>query len=324
MIKPIQPKLIYSPNYDLKFLGLEKLHPFDGCKYSKAWNELKKRFGSKLDRLLISPSREASIDELSLVHDRDYLAHSLSNPRYLAQALELFPLASLPYPLINRSILKPMRLATMGTMIAAKCALEHGLAVNLSGGYHHASQDSGEGFCLYSDIGVALRTLIEDNRVDEGDNMVIIDLDVHQGNGLERIFYNDPNVYILDMYNQDIYPQDYVAQNRINYDIPLPSQTEDDFYLNTLEKQMVRLIEETKNPKIAFYNAGTDIYWEDPLGNLNISAQGILERDRLVLNMMADANIPCVMVLSGGYTHENYKLIANSLSFIIEEFCQRI
>ncbi|MDJ1184809.1 histone deacetylase family protein [Roseofilum casamattae] len=316
-----QPKLIFSPNYDLKFLGLENLHPFDGCKYSKAWKELKNRFGSKIDSLSISPSREASIDELSLVHDRNYLLNSLRSSTYLAQALELSPLKLLPYQLIDRSILKPMRLATMGTITAAKYALENGLAVNLSGGYHHASQDAGEGFCLYSDIGIAIRKLIQDKLIGEGNNVLIIDLDAHQGNGLERIFYDDPNIYILDMYNQNIYPQDRVAQKRINYDIPLPSRTEDNFYLNTLQEHLVRAIAEINTPKIAFYNAGTDIYCNDPLGNLSISEQGILERDRLIFKMLSDANIPCVMVLSGGYIHESYKLISNSISLIIEEFC---
>jgi len=316
-MKDIEPKIIYSPEYNIRFLGLERLHPFDSCKYANAWQQLVSQFGNRLEQWRITPKEPVTVEELLTVHTPEYL-QKLKNSFYLAKALELPELGLLPYFLLERRILKGMLLATKGTILAAQWALNHGIAVNLSGGYHHASADKGEGFCVYCDIAIAINVLRQSELLDPDDAVMIIDLDAHQGNGPERVFSLDKSVYILDMYNQNVYPQDWWASSRANYNIPLNSRTEDEEYLDILKKQLPSFIEQVDKPKIAFYNAGTDIYENDDLGGLRISKKGILERDKFVFHTLTEAGIPWVMVLSGGYTKESYLLVANSVAYLLK------
>jgi histone deacetylase 11 len=313
----IKPKVIFSPKYDIRFFGVEQLHPFDSCKYGRVWKKLQKTFGKNLDNWTISPDREVSKAELSTVHTQEYLSESIRNSQYLGQALELPPLRFVPYKLIDQAILSPMRLATRGTIIAAESALESGIAINLSGGYHHANREQGKGFCIYSDIGVAINQLRQSGKIKSDDKILVIDLDAHQGDGISRIFYEDKNVFIFDMYNKDIYPQDIWARQRINFDIPLDSGTKDSEYFAKLKSKLPLFLENFKDAKIAFYNAGTDIYERDFLGKLSITKEGVLARDKFVFNSLMDWEIPCIMVLSGGYTKESYKLVANSICDIL-------
>ncbi len=314
---PFQPRVIYSPGYDIHFLGLEKLHPFDSCKYSRAWNVLLDRWGDRIQSLCITPTDPAPVDMLRMVHTDDHLAQ-LGRSRYVASALELDSLRFLPAGILDSRVLRPMRLATMGTVIAAQTALNTGIAINLSGGYHHASQDRGEGFCVYSDIAIAIAVLRQSQAITADDSVVIIDLDAHQGNGLARIFHQDATVHILDMYNRDIYPHDAWAANRINCALPLTSGTRDERYLRVLQGALPVFLQTIPQPQIAFYNAGTDIYEQDPLGRLSVSQQGILARDRFVFQTLTNAGIPWVMVLSGGYTQESYQLVADSVADVLQ------
>ena len=267
---------------------------------------------------IVKPEIEVSTDELSAVHSLSYLSDLVKSPQYLAQALEIPPLALIPYKFIDASVLYPMRLATKGTILAAESALENQIAVNLSGGYHHARRDNGEGFCIYSDIGVAIYQLRNSQKIKFDDKVLVIDLDAHQGNGIARIFYEDKNVLIFDMYNKDIYPKDTWARKRIDYNIPLNSDTGDSEYLNQLKRELPKFLENQKYAKIAFYNAGTDIYERDSLGKLRISKEGVLERDKFVFNSLVELGIPFVMVLAGGYTKESYKLVAESVSYLLK------
>jgi histone deacetylase 11 len=317
----MQPKIIYSPNYNIHFFGLEKLHAFDSCKYGRAWQRLEGTFGiDKLNNWKVKPMYPVEESLLSIVHTEDYLK-LLNNSNYVMQLLEM-PLLGwfVPIERLRKHVLEPMRLAVTGTIIASEEALNSGIAVNLSGGYHHASKSHGGGFCIYSDIAVAISKLRQSNEITNNDQIIIIDLDAHQGNGLERIFYEDKNVYFLDMYNQNTYPNDEWAKQRINYNIPLHTGTTDEEYLGKLRKQLPLLLQEVRNPKIAFYNAGTDIYKNDSLGGLQISEQGILERDKLVFKTLIDANIPLIMLPSGGYSKMSHILIANSIKYILENW----
>jgi histone deacetylase 11 len=320
----IQPKLVYSPGYDIRWLGLEKLHPFDSCKYSRTWQvlldspteRLRQRFGDGLQSATINPTAAAPLELLQTIHTPEYLRR-LTQSRHIAEALELASLAWVPSGILDRHILQPMRLATMGTVIAAQAALEHGIGINLSGGYHHASRDRGSGFCVYSDIAIAIASLRQSGRLTSSDSIAIIDLDAHQGNGLARIFERDSSIHILDMYNRDVYPQDALAIARIDCNLPLISGTRDPEYLDKLQQYLPAFLQQIR-PKIAFYNAGTDIYEHDPLGRLKISADGVLARDRFVFQTLVTAEIPVVMVLSGGYTSESYQLVARSVGEVLE------
>ena len=321
----IRPKLVYSPGYDIRWLGLEKLHPFDSCKYSRTWKALldspqerafRQRFGKGLQSATITPMAPAPIELLQTIHTDEYLQR-LTQSRQIAAALELASLAWVPSDILDRHVLQPMRLATMGTVLAAQAALESGIAINLSGGYHHASRDRGSGFCVYSDIAIAIASLRQSGQLTATDSIAIIDLDAHQGNGIARIFEPDRSIHILDMYNRDIYPQDRQAIDRIDCNLPLASGTRDAEYLDKLQQYLPTFLAQSR-PKIAFYNAGTDIYEDDPLGRLKISAQGVFARDRLVFQTLVDAEIPVVMVLSGGYTSESYQLVARSIGDVWE------
>src|SRR5215472_13036285 len=143
-------KIVYSPYYNVSFFGIERLHPFDSKKYGRAWNVLEKQFGHKLANHHLPVDRPVSDKELLLVHTPEYLA-SLHSPAKLAGILELPALRFLPGWMTAWRVLRPMRWATRGSVIAAKAALQTGAAINLSGGYHHAKPNQGEGFCVYSD-----------------------------------------------------------------------------------------------------------------------------------------------------------------------------
>jgi len=317
---PQQPVVVYSPAYDLHFFGLERLHPFDGRKYSRAMGLLRPQLRSSPAVQVRSPQAPVSADELLLVHTPDYLTR-LQSPAYVARVLELPAAASLPGWLLDQRVLRPMRLATAGTILAAREALRSGMAVNLSGGYHHAGMSQGEGFCAYADISVAIAALRAGGDLHSTRREVLIlDLDAHQGNGIERIHSDDPGVHILDIFNADIYPEDRAAARRIDFPGPLSSGTRDREYLRLLKTLLPQALEQTPEARLAFYNAGTDVYEGDRLGGLALSAKGVFERDRYVFEMLTEAAIPWVLVTSGGYSSESHRLIARSVMHVLERW----
>ncbi|MBM4423897.1 MAG: histone deacetylase [Chloroflexi bacterium] len=316
----VEPVVVYSPDYDLSLWGIERLHPFDGRKFSRAWRETHRVIGDTLARRTIRPPRPAERHELLAIHTEEYL-NKLRSPRYLAQVIELPVLAALPMRLLESRVLKPMRLAVMGTMMAAREALRHGVAVNIAGGYHHASREKGEGFCVYADINIAIETLRRSGELIAGqDKVLIIDLDAHQGNGHERISAGDPDIFIFDIYNRDIFPQDREARARIDRAVPLSSGADDETYIGQLRRHLPAVIRAASGAKIALYIAGTDIYERDLLGGLCVSPEGIRARDRIVLEALIAAEIPVAMLTGGGYSRESYRHIANSLCYIFEKW----
>lgn len=199
------PRLVYSRRYDIRAFGLELLHPFDSRKYSRAWKLLQKQFGRRLAECRVRPPRQVSQNELLHVHTASYL-NQLADSKYVARAIEVSVARFVPATLLDRCVLAPMRWATMGSIVATEEALRTGLAVNLSGGYHHAKPSAGEGFCLYSDIGLALENTRRLGMLSAVDRVLYMDLDVHQGNGVCHVFLEDPRVFIFDMFNAQIYP----------------------------------------------------------------------------------------------------------------------
>ncbi len=316
MPRPV--KIVYSPAYDIRFYGIELVHPFDARKFSRAWRSLKKRFGQALRQIHLKPN--APLDDAALLkaHTAEYV-EALKQSRTVARVLELPFLQKLPYFLLNRAVVRPMRWAAAGTLLGAEQALKGRCVVNLGGGYHHAGPQGGEGFCLISDIGVALGSLRERGLLDAEDRIAIIDLDAHQGNGFERSFMDDSNVSILDMYNADVYPQDRKAMAGIDVDIPLDIYTADAVYLEKLKQALPAFLDTPRPPRLVFYNAGTDIFHSDPLGALKVSREGVLERDRYVFSELDKRDLPFVMLLSGGYTSESYRLIAESVGALLEQ-----
>jgi histone deacetylase 11 len=316
----VEPLVVYSPDYDFHLFGLERLHPFDGRKFSKAWREANRRLGERLKQHLLRPDRPLTDDELLTVHSQAYLGR-LRSVGYVAEVLELPILRSVPMFLIESRLLQPMRLAARGTWLAAQRALDCGLVVNLGGGYHHASADRGEGFCCFADINVAIALLRRSGELVAGqDKVLIVDLDAHQGNGYERLAVGDNDIYIFDMYNRAIYPQDFLARKRINYDVGIPVGTDETIYLQQLKKHLPQALHALGRAKLVFYIAGTDVYENDQLGGLNVSAEGIQARDRFVLETLVAAHLPVVMLTGGGYSSESYQHIANTLEYVFEKW----
>jgi histone deacetylase 11 len=314
------PRVIYSPRYNISLFGLERLHPFDSQKYGRAWRVLHKHFGQSLDEIWVRPKRQASRDELLLVHSEAYLTR-LKDSRYVAKAMEVYPASYLPAWILDWRILRPMRWATAGTIQAARECLNHGLAINLSGGYHHAKPDHGEGFSIYADAAIAVRVLRREGLLSQASRVVYIDLDAHQGNGVCHCFAQDKQVFIFDMYNSLLYPlTDTVARERIDCNLPLTSACQDAEYLRTLHQNLPGFLDSVGRSPIglAIYNAGTDVFAADPLGDLSLSATAILERDLYVTTQLRERGIPTVMVLSGGYSAQSYQLVADSVIRLLE------
>ncbi|XP_040215306.1 histone deacetylase 11 isoform X1 [Rana temporaria] len=299
--------IVYSSDYNITFIGLEKLHPFDSGKWGKVINFLREE--KLITNDTIVTAREATEEDLLVVHTRRYL-NKLKWSFVVATITEIPPLVLLPNFLVQRRVLKPLRTQTGGTIMAGKLAIERGWAINVGGGFHHCSGDKGGGFCAYADITLAIKFLFE--RVEGISKATIIDLDAHQGNGHERDFIDDKRVYIMDVYNRHIYPGDTMAKRAIKRKIELDWGTEDKEYLQKVETHVKGALNEV-TPDVIVYNAGTDILDGDPLGGLSISPQGIIKRDEIVFSIARSRSIPILMVTSGGYQKRTARIIADSI-----------
>ena len=311
--------LHYSPHYNIGFFGLEKAHPFDTRKSARALEIVRQRIGRrKLGEQISRVEQQVSFADLQLVHTKEYL-DSLTSSQAVARILEVPVVGRLPMWLVKSRLLRPMRLAVQGTIDAARSAMTTGLAINLAGGFHHASHNQGGGFCMYSDALVAVRVLQNNGVLAKSAAVLYVDLDAHQGNGVARActHLGMNEVYIFDMYGKDIYPGDFLAAERIDLAAPLPSGTGDANYLQTLKNLLPQAIAGSR-PSLAIYNAGTDILAGDPLGGLGVSANGVIERDRYVIETFRSHGIPLAIVPSGGYTSESHKLLAHMLLHALE------
>ncbi|UJR13386.1 hypothetical protein I4U23_000402 [Adineta vaga] len=308
-IQSNQWPIIYCKNYNIGFLGMEKLHPFDSSKWGSIIHFL--RNAKMITNDTIVRPNEASEEDLLVVHTRRYLSR-LKWSINVARVLEVAPIAMLPNFLVQWRVLKPLRYQTGGTILAGKLALERGWAINVGGGFHHCSSDQGGGFCAYADLTLLIKNLFI-YYFDRVKKVLIVDLDAHQGNGHERDFMDDDRVFIMDMYNSQIYPRDRYAKTAIKCKIELESHTNDKTYLRLLHINLEKSLNEFQ-PDFVVYNAGTDILEDDPLGNLDITSEGVIIRDEIVFSKcIRDKQIPIVMCTSGGYQRTNARIIADSI-----------
>lgn len=192
--------------------------------------------------------------------------------------------------LVNRS-----RSSVNGTVNAALHALKHGIAFNIAGGTHHAYADKGEGFCLLNDIAVASNYLIREKLAKK---ILIIDLDVHQGNGSAKIFESNETVFTFSMHCQDNYP---LKKEQSDLDISLPAFTCDNTYLAALYDALPSLLSKV-NPDFIFFQAGVDVLETDKLGKLSLTKDGCKKRDEYVLTSCKSASIPLAISMGGGYS----------------------
>lgn len=182
-----------------------------------------------------------------------------------------------------------------GTVACTHFALQHGIAMNIAGGTHHAFTDRGEGFCLLNDIAIAANYLLTEGLANK---ILVVDLDVHQGNGTAQIFRNEPRVFTFSMHGANNYP---LVKENSDLDIGLADFTDDTFYLRTLDTNLKNLVD-TVQPDFIFYQSGVDILATDTLGRLSISREGCKQRDRLVLELAHRNKIPLVASMGGGYS----------------------
>ena len=229
----------------------------------------------------------ATDSELLLVHTADYVR------RFARGALGDAELRRLGFPwspeLVERS-----RRAVGGTVAAARHAVAHGIAMNLAGGTHHAFPDHGEGFCVFNDVAIAIRTLQATGRIRRA---AVIDLDVHQGNGTHAIFADDPDVFTFSMHGGRNYPFHKVAGT---VDVELEDGAGDDVYLDLLATTLPRVLAEAQ-PDLVFYIAGADPHEGDRLGRLKLSFDGLARRDAYVLERCREVGLPVAITIGGGY-----------------------
>ena len=184
---------------------------------------------------------------------------------------------------------------TQGTIDCCHYALKNGTSLNVAGGTHHAYKDKGEGFCLLNDFAVAANYLLHNKLAGK---IVIIDLDVHQGNGTASIFQNEHRVFTFSMHGKHNYP---FHKEKSDLDIPLEDGTNDETYLGLLEENLLQILQ-TIQPDFVFYLSGVDILSTDKFGKLKVSMEACKIRDELVLDALAVRDIPCTIAMGGGYS----------------------
>ena len=255
-------KLIYHERYDLN-LGA---HVFPSQKYRMIRDQLLAD-GIAAPEDFLAP-QPASDEDILRVHSQDYIYKLKSGTLSYSEALRL----EIPY---SKELVEAVWLAAGGSILAAQRALSDGWAANIGGGFHHACPDHGEGFCAIHDVAVAIRNLQFHRAIE---NALVVDTDVHQGNGTAEIFGGDGTVYTLSLHQEHNYPY---PKSISTVDVNLPDGMEDGDYLAILEKHLHRAFQDF-SPQILFYIAGADPYKEDQLGGLKLTMEGLARRDALV------------------------------------------
>tara|TARA_B100002052_G_scaffold93913_1_gene86622 strand:+ start:632 stop:1543 length:912 start_codon:yes stop_codon:yes gene_type:complete len=238
--------------------------------------------------------KECSIGTLSTSHSLSYINH-IKN-----KTLDKRSETKIGFP-INNSVVRRSFLATGGTVLASKLALDYKLACNTAGGSHHASYNCGAGYCVFNDVAVAANYLKFKKKIK---NILILDLDVHQGNGNSEIFKNDKNIFTFSMHCKSNYP---AKKSKSDLDVELEDRLEDEEYLKILKKNIIYLNE--INFDFVFYIAGVDVHYDDKLGKLKLTDNGINKRDRIVIENFFSKKVPLCGVLGGGYNKSFNKLI---------------
>jgi len=219
------------------------------------------------------------------------------------------------FPLTAQLVQREITIA-QGTIDCSKYALQNGAAMNVAGGTHHAFTNRGEGFCLLNDVAIAANYLIEKNLVQQ---ILVIDLDVHQGNGTAEIFQREVQVFTFSMHGAKNFP---MQKEQSDLDIALPDGTNDDSYLTQLHNHLPKLIAKIQ-PDFIFYISGVDVLEEDQLGRLSLSLEGCKQRDLFVIEQCHQNNIPMVAVMGGGYAKSIKTILeAHSNTFrLVQSIC---
>ncbi len=302
---------IYSPGYDYGggIPGMpSEVHGFLLRKPS----EIRRRLieGGGCDEAAFEEPVAVSRQDLELVHD-PALIRDLDDPRAVALAIELGEIAEMPADLVRQAVVEPQLLAAGGTILCLRAALEGEWAINLSGGFHHARRNLAHGFCLVADVAIAIHRLRSEGA---RRRYLIIDLDLHQGDGNATLFENDPEVFTVSVHEEELFPY---PKAHSDLDIGLPSYAGDDAYLAAVDEAIAGARARFE-PHTIIYVAGSDPYAGDPLGTLNVTATGMLERDRRVALLARDLHCPLVVLPAGGYSADSPRITAAGFKAIAE------
>jgi acetoin utilization deacetylase AcuC-like enzyme len=299
-------KLVYHDGYDLN-LGA---HVFPSKKYRLIRDRLvSDGFAGPDDFVVPEPAMD---EDLLLVHQRGWITR-LKNGTL--DYLELMKL-EIPY---SREMVEAFWLAAGGTTLAARLALEDGIGFNIGGGFHHAFPGHGEGFCAIHDVAVAIRKLQSEARIGRA---MVVDCDVHDGNGTAAIFTNDPTVFTLSIHQLNNYPSIKPAST---VDIDLDDGVGDEEYLVRLGEALGKAMKDF-HPELVMYVAGADPYREDQLGGLSLTIDGLKARDRLVLDTSREFGAAVTVTLAGGYAVkvEDTVTIHSNTAKVAAEVCAKI
>lgn len=300
-----KPAIIFSPAYTAD-IGH---HVFPMEKYTLLADFL--RTNNIADQFDWFEPGPASRHELALAHSEAYL------DSFLGLKMDRHTSASeLP---LTRELVNASLLMAGGTIMAAQLALTRNGAANLGGGFHHAMPEHAEGFCYINDIAVAICVLLQNKQINKA---LVIDCDLHQGNGTACIFQNDPRVFTFSIHQENLYPK----KEKSSFDIGLPDFTGDKEYLDLLNGALSKIFT-AFSPDIVIYQAGADPYQEDQLGLLNLTMEGLKTRDKIVIETSLSRTIPIAVTLGGGYAakvSDTVQIHANTITLLAESLKNNI
>lgn len=278
-------KLFFS---ERQALPLPENHRFPASKYSLLLDRLSE--SDFAHRFALVQAGPASYEHLHSVHTSDYLDRMFGGLMSEREMRRIgFPWSA---ALVDRS-----RRSVGGTIAACSAALEEGLSANLGGGTHHAFPDHGEGYCVFNDVAVAARNLLNDKRLER---IIILDCDVHQGNGTAAIFSNEPCVFTFSIHGSKNFP---FHKHPGDLDIALPDKCDDATYLESLNTGLRKSLARA-SAELAIFIAGADPFEGDRLGRLALTKGGLAERDRLIFDHCSQQGIPVAVVMGGGYARD--------------------
>lgn len=288
-------------------LPLPDNHRFPMSKYQGLRERLE---GENAFELLVPPA--ATDQQILLCHSEQYLNKVVSGE------LDDLEQKTLGFPW-SEAMVERSRRSVGATIAAARVALEEGAAANLAGGTHHAQRDMAQGFCVFNDCAIAARVMQEE---DLADQIMILDADVHQGNGTAAICSGDASIYTYSIHGEKNFP---VKKEISDMDIELEDDTGDETYLDSL-RQSLHVAFNEAYPDLVFYLAGADPFSGDRLGRLSLSKEGLMRRDEMVMEFCSRRSLPLVMVMAGGYADEVEDIVdihQNSLK-IISDYAETI
>ncbi len=287
--------LIYHPIYSQ--LDLPQGHRYPIMKYQYLYEAVLKKIESERiqHQVQLFEPMALSVADIKRVHDEEYVDLLVSGNMPAAKMRRIgFPWST---SLITRTLT-----SAAGTVMTAKKALEHGVAVHLSGGYHHAHKDFGSGFCLFNDLVIAAKHMLDHDDIDK---VLIIDSDVHHGDGTATLCHDESDIVTLSFHCDKNFP---ARKPESDLDVPLVRGTDDETFLMTF-KEVVEMALNLHRPDMVIYDAGVDIHIDDELGYFDVSTQGIFERDRFLMQQMKQRGIPVAAVVGGGYRTHHEDLV---------------